>query len=53
MLSTTNCVALKKKVSPGEKNVARSRGYIVVICGVVLRGQMTTGKTGEASGFGV
>jgi hypothetical protein len=31
------------------KIAGRSRGYIVVICAVVLRGEMTTGKTAEAS----
>ena len=50
MLSTTKCVALKKVLARAKMR-GGLRGYIVVICGVVFHRQMTTGKTGERSGF--
>jgi hypothetical protein len=53
-LSTTKCVADEKSFYAIINlwiTLGRLRGFIVVICGVVFHRQMTTGKTGERSGF--
>jgi hypothetical protein len=42
-----------KKISFGDKMRARLGCYIVVICMVILRWQMTTGKMAKMRGFGV